>query len=150
MAIWWGRKLHSKVFSFVKYSRVTKLNYWNNYINHIKMLSVTTDVRSLSLYLVVWDYSAQLLDHRREGRTLMVWKINAYLLKDNDLKVIFLIFHEQIPQLSSDITFLKDEIQQFLGNNLPRSLRFKNLTFNILWKTININFNSLKPWYWET
>ena len=34
----------------------------------------------------------------------------------------------QIPQLSSDITFLKDEIQQFIGNNLPRSLRFKNIT----------------------
>lgn len=42
-------------------------------------------------------------------------------VKANDLKVIFLIFQEQIPQLSSDITFLKDEIQQFLGN----------ITFNI-------------------
>ena len=138
-----------KSFSFVKYSRVTKLNCWNNYINYIKMPSISTDVSSLFLYLVVWDYSAQLLDHKsREDRTLMVWKINAYSLKDNDLKVIFLIFHELIPQLSSDITFLKDEIQQFLGNNLPRSLRFKNLIFNILCKTININFNSLKPWYW--
>lgn len=87
------------------------------------MLSVTTDVSSLSLYLVVWDYSAQLLDHRREGRTLMGWKTNAYLSKDNDLKVIFLIFHEQIPPLSSDITFLKDEIQQFLANNLPTSFK---------------------------
>ena len=96
------------------------------------MPSISTDVSSLFLYLVVWDYSAQLLDHKsREDRTLMVWKINAYSLKDNDLKVIFLIFHELIPQLSSDITFLKDEIQQFLGNNLPRSLRFKNLIFNI-------------------
>lgn len=76
------------------------------------MPSISTDVSSFSLYLVVWDYSAQLVDHkRREDRTLMVWEINAYFLKDNDLKVIFLIFHEQIPQLSSDITFLKDEIQ---------------------------------------
>ena len=62
------------------------------------MPSISTDVSSLFLYLVVWDYSAQLLDHKsREDRTLMVWKINAYSLKDNDLKVIFLIFHELIP-----------------------------------------------------
>lgn len=58
----------------------------------------------------------------------MVWKINANLLRQW-CKDDFAIFHQQIPGLNYPnwISSERWKSTKFLGNNFPRSLRFKNL-----------------------